>query len=64
MKLADIILKDLECLLMLGADKVYNLLVQKCLCLKRACKAGIAAKILVADCFHRNHIKIITHTIA
>ena len=61
MKLADVILEDLECLLMLGADKIDNLLVQKCLCLKGACKAGIAAKGPLED---GHYATIPEHTVA
>ena len=64
MKLSYIIRQDLRSLLMLPSYKLHNLLIQKCLRLKRTGKTCISAKILIAHILHGNHIKIIAHTIS
>ena len=64
MKLSDIVLQNLQSFLVLHFHQIHNLLVQKCLCFKGACKAGISSQILVGNIFHSNHIEILTHTIS
>ena len=64
MKLTYVVLKDLKRLLMLGTYKLYHFFIEQCLRFKGAGKTAVSSQILIADTFHRNHVKILTHAIA
>ena len=49
---------------MLTLYKLYNLLINLLLCVRRAAKRGVTSEILVRDSLHRNHIELFTHSIS